>query len=125
VGIMVPGSQCLLCLSRTSNPCPYININISLVVSARGLTIAPVVGARDPADAGCRRRRYMVPENNRMYVYVLTIVWISLVTLDMYIEVFWYGVIQCGRSPFVRIALPSSLMLWLKVVPSDGIGIYP
>jgi hypothetical protein len=32
------------------------------------------------------------------------------------------GVIQRGRSPFVRIALPSSLMLWLKVVPSDGIG---
>jgi hypothetical protein len=27
--------------------------------------------------------------------------------------------------PFVRIALPSSLMLWLEVVPSDGIGILP
>jgi hypothetical protein len=46
-------------------------------------------------------------------------------TLDLYIDVFWYGVIQRGRSPFKRIALPSSLMLWLKVVPSDGIGILP
>jgi hypothetical protein len=36
-----------------------------------------------------------------------------------------HGVVQRGRSPFVRIALPSSLMLWLKVVPSDGIGILP
>jgi hypothetical protein len=34
-------------------------------------------------------------------------------------------VIQRGHSPFVRIALPSSLMLWLEVVPSDGIGILP
>jgi hypothetical protein len=48
-------------------------------------------------------------------------------TFDLYIDVFWYGVIQHGRSPFVRITLPSSLMLWLKVVPSlsDGIGILP
>jgi hypothetical protein len=37
-------------------------------------------------------------------------------TLDLYIDVFWYGVIQRGRSPFVRIALPFSLMLWLRVV---------
>jgi hypothetical protein len=36
-----------------------------------------------------------------------------------------YRVIQRGRSPFVRIELPSSLMLWLEVVPSDGIGILP
>jgi hypothetical protein len=46
-------------------------------------------------------------------------------TQTLYIDVFWYGVIQRGRSPFVRIALPSSLMLWLKVVPSDGFGILP
>jgi hypothetical protein len=26
-------------------------------------------------------------------------------------DVFWYGVIQRGRSPFVRIALPSSLIV--------------
>jgi hypothetical protein len=32
---------------------------------------------------------------------------------------------QRGHSPFIRIALPSSLMLWLEVVPSDGIGILP
>jgi hypothetical protein len=39
------------------------------------------------------------------------------------IDVFWYGVIQRGCSPCARIAIPSSLMLWLKVLPSDGIGI--
>jgi hypothetical protein len=32
---------------------------------------------------------------------------------------------QNESSPFVRIALPSSLMLWLEEVPSDGIGITP
>jgi hypothetical protein len=40
-------------------------------------------------------------------------------------EQIFQGIIQRGRSPFVQIALQSSLMLWLKVVPSDGIGILP
>jgi hypothetical protein len=55
-----------------------------------------------------------------MMMNVILITW----TLDLY-DVFWYGVIQRGRSPFVRIALPFSLILWLKVVPSDRIGILP
>jgi hypothetical protein len=42
-------------------------------------------------------------------------------TLDLYIDVFWYGVIQRGHSPFIWIALPSSLMF----VAKDGIGILP
>jgi hypothetical protein len=46
-------------------------------------------------------------------------------TLDLYIDVFWYGVIQRGRSPFVRIALPSSLMLWLKVYRQMELAYYP
>jgi hypothetical protein len=45
--------------------------------------------------------------------------------LDLYIDVFWQRAIQRGHSAFVRIALPSSLMLWQKVVPSDGIGKLP
>jgi hypothetical protein len=46
-------------------------------------------------------------------------------TYKLGLDIIWYGVIQHGRSPFVRIALLSSLMLWLKVVPSDGMGILP
>jgi hypothetical protein len=52
---------------------------------------------------------------------------LGLTNLDIgfVFDVFWYGVIQRGRSPLVRIALSSSLMLWLEVEPSDGIGILP
>jgi hypothetical protein len=60
-------------------------------------------------------------------IFALLFDWnvLELINLDIgfVFDVFWYGVIQRGRSPFVRIALPSSLMLRLEVVPSDGIGI--
>jgi hypothetical protein len=56
-----------------------------------------------------------------LHFYLTGMFWdLQTWTLDLYIDVFWYGVNKCGCSPFVRIALPSSLMLWLKVkvVPS-------
>jgi hypothetical protein len=45
--------------------------------------------------------------------------------LDLNIDVFWCGVVQRGRSPFVRVALPSSLMLWLKVYRQMELAYYP
>jgi hypothetical protein len=58
-------------------------------------------------------------------VHVLELTNLDIEFVYTYIDVFWYGVIQRGRSPFVLIALLSSLLLWLEVVPSDGIGILP
>jgi hypothetical protein len=45
-----------------------------------------------------------------LHFYLTRIFWdLRTWTLDLYIDVFWYGAIQRGRSPFVRIALPSSV----------------
>jgi hypothetical protein len=70
---------------------------------------------------------YLIRPNFTSILKIFLFDWnvLGLTNLDIgfVFDVFCYGVIQRGRSPFVRIVLPSSLMLWLEVVPSDGIGI--